>query len=246
MFKQCFFSSSFNCLNNLGNSDINELIVKTIETTATETLPEKIEQKLHQPWQNDAKLRELYTKKDEHLKKNADQKTLQQLRKKIRKISRQLRNEHFKKEAEKLNVLATTRELDKLFATAKRQTTTLNTSSSTSSCPPDKILEHFKQHFNPKNENIVRPDELDNLPSFVESLRKISSTIDINNEPPTIDEITKHLQKLKNKKANNDIDSELLKRCKCPILINAIHQMTLNVWENLDIPSAWGNSRLKT
>ena len=30
-------------INNLCNSDINELIVKTIETAATETLPEKIE-----------------------------------------------------------------------------------------------------------------------------------------------------------------------------------------------------------
>ena len=107
------------------------------------------------------------------------------------------------------------------------------------------MLNHFKLHFNPVNEN-ERPDELDNLPTFVEQLRKISSTVDIDNEPPTIDEITKHLQKLKNKKANNDIDSELLKHCECPTLINAIHQMTLNVWNNLDIPPAWGNSRLQT
>ncbi|XP_066914954.1 uncharacterized protein [Clytia hemisphaerica] len=232
-------------INNLDNDEINDLIIKTIETTATETLPETIKQKLHQPWQNDEKLKELYTKKDELVKRNADQKPLQQLRKKIRKRSRQLRNEHFKTEALKLNTLAAMRELDKLFATAKRQTTTLNTSTA-SMCPPDKISKHFKQHFNPEKENTVRPDELDNLPSFVESLLKISSTIDINIEPPTIDEITKHLQKLKNKKANNDIDSELLKKYECPALLDAICKMTLNVWENLDIPSAWGNSRLKT
>ena len=61
-----------------------------------------------------------------------------------------------------------------------------------------------------------------------------------------MDEISNHLQKLKNKKANNDIDSELLKNCESPMLITAIHQMTLNVWENLDIPIAWGNSPLKT
>ena len=41
----------------------------------------------------------------------------------------------------------------------------------------------------------MRPNELDNVPNFVESLRKILSTIAINNEPPTIDEITKHLYK---------------------------------------------------
>ena len=55
-------------------------------------------------------------------------------------------------------------------------------------------------------------------------------------------EITKHLHKLRNKKANNDIDSELLKKCECPILLDFIHQMTTNVWENFDIPTAWGNS----
>ena len=140
---------------------------------------------------------------------------------KLRKRSRQLRNEHLKAEAEKLDVLAATRELDKLFITAKRQTTTLNTSGSNSSCPPEKLFEHFKLHFNPNNDN-MRPDALDNVPNFVESLRKISSTITINNEPPTIDEITKHLQKLRNKKANNDIGSELLKKCECPILLDAI------------------------
>ena len=31
-----------------------------------------------------------------------------------------------------------------------------------------------------------------------------------------------------------------------PIMLNVIHRMTLNLWENLDVPSAWGNSRLKT
>jgi len=58
--------------------------------------------------------------------------------------------------------------------------------------------------------------------------------------------LRKHLQKLKSKNASNDIDSELLKKSGNPILLNSIHHMTLNVWEILDIPSAWGNSRLKT
>ena len=159
--------------------------------------------------------------------------------------SRYLRNEHFKSEALNLDIWATSRELDKLFTTAKRQTTTFKSSNDSSSCPPDETLNHFKRHFNPDN-NADRPGEPDDIPNFVESLRKLSSTIDINNEHPTIDEISKHLQKLKNKRANNDIDSELLKNCECPTLLNAIHQMTLNIWENLDIPSSWGNSRLKT
>jgi len=106
-------------VNNLDNNTINDLLIKSIETAAAETLPETVAQKLYQPWQNDEKLRDLYVKKDELFKKNADQKTIQQLRKKIRKRSRQLRNEYFKEEARKLNVLSATRELEKLFTLAK-------------------------------------------------------------------------------------------------------------------------------
>lgn len=62
------------------------------------------------------------TKKDELFKKNADPDDST----KIRKRPRQLRNEHFKAEVQKLNVLAATRELNKLFTTAKLQTTVPN------------------------------------------------------------------------------------------------------------------------
>ena len=65
---------------------------------------------------------------------------MQRLRKKIRKRSKYLRNEHFKSEALMLDVLATNRELDKLFTTAKRQTTTLKSSHDSSSCLPDETL----------------------------------------------------------------------------------------------------------
>ena len=95
--------------------------------------------------------------------------------------SRYLRNEHFKSEALKLDIWATSRELDKLFTTAKRQTTTLKSLNNSSSCPPDETLNYFKRHFNHGN-NADRSGELDDVPDFVESLRKLSSTIDINNE----------------------------------------------------------------
>ena len=87
------FSNSWDNIqiNNLENNDINDLIIKNIETAASETLPETVEQKLQ--WQNDEKLRELYSKKDELFKKNANPKGVQKLRKQIRKRSRQLRNE---------------------------------------------------------------------------------------------------------------------------------------------------------
>jgi len=99
----------------------------------------------------------------------------------------------------------------KLFTLAKSQISTLR-SYNRSSWSPDKILKHFKLHFNPINKNANRPDELDTLPDFVESPKHLSSGIDVNSQPPTIEEITKHLQKLESKNVSNDIDSELLKK----------------------------------
>ena len=59
------FSNSWDNIqiNNLDNNDINDLIIKNIETAATETLPETFEQIFKQPWQNDEKLREIIVKK---------------------------------------------------------------------------------------------------------------------------------------------------------------------------------------
>uniref|UniRef100_A0A7M5VDY0 Reverse transcriptase domain-containing protein n=1 Tax=Clytia hemisphaerica TaxID=252671 RepID=A0A7M5VDY0_9CNID len=58
---------------------------------------------------------------------------------------------------------------------------------------------------------------------------------------------SKNTSKLKKKnKANNDIDAELLKFYKEPALHRILHKISLNVWNELNIPGSWGNSRLKT
>ena len=73
-------------------------------------------------------------------------------------------------------------------------------------------------------------------------MRKFS----INDQPPTVNEIQNYLRELKVNKASNDIAPELLKRCEHPIMLEVLHRMTTNLWEELDIPAAWGNSHLKT
>jgi len=51
---------------------------------------------------------------------------------------------------------------------------------------------------------------------------------------------------LKNNKASNDIEPELLKRCSHPVMIQVIQKITLNLWNNHDLPNNWGNSLLRT
>ena len=115
-----------------------------------------------------------------------------------------MRNEYYKQEAEKINQLSINREIEKLFSRAKIQQS-LNPINST--CPPDKILKHFKSHFNPEDPSQIRTPE-----EFTNNLRLISENNPITDPPPSIEEFQKHLKTLKANKASNDIEPELLNK----------------------------------
>ena len=229
------------------NNEINDNLVKSINTAGTDTMPQKEKTKVHQPWHDDERLRDLYNLRDKQGAENADSKLIaatkkvrkraQYLRdqhfkaeaeKKVRKRAQHLRDQHFKAEAEKVNQHAINRELAKLFSRAKKQETTLKPAPE--ACPPEKILKHFKAHFNPTDQSKTStPEELDqNLPNFVKELQNSSRSVSINDQPPTIDEIQKRLSVM------------------LDVMLDVIHRMTTNLWEKMDIPDAWGNSRLKT
>ena len=81
-------------------------------------------------------------------------------------------------------------------------------------CSPEKILDHFRKHFNPTSlVDSVTPKELSGkLPDFVSELQNVSNNFPINHEVPTIDKIQKNLCQLKSGKASNNVDLELLKK----------------------------------
>ena len=233
-------------LDSSSNTEINQHLVSSINSSAEEILPAQQNPRLYQPWHDDDILRQLYDLKDSQISQNANFKAISLTRKRIRLRSNFLRNEYFKEEAAKLNQYAIYRELDKLFSCAKKQETTLK--QAPGKCPPQKILEHFKKHFNPENpsENYT-PDELNkNIPEFILELREISSQFSINHDAPTTEEIQTHLHRLKSGKASNDVDPEILKKCEHPVMLSVIHRLTSNLWSDLDLPHAWGNSKLKT
>lgn len=146
----------------------------------------------------------------------------------------------------RLNKLTINRNIERLFNRAKGQDTKLKPIPS--SCQPGKLLDHFKTQFNPVDPSeLVETNELRNeLPTFIHELQEISRKININEKLHSIAEIEKHIKLLKNKKANNDIDTELIKLCDGPAAYRILHRIALNLWNNLDIPISWGNSRLKT
>ena len=241
-----FKDEALNCIAEIdiyqNNTCINEALAKSINVAAKNTLPQKVNSKLYQPWHNDEKLKQLYDHKDNFILKSSNSNVLKAVKKKIRLRARYLRNEYLKREAEKINQLAINRELEKLFHRAKEQGTTLK--SVNHSCEPQKLVEHFKSHFNPPDPSkITTPVELhrNNQPTFIQKLQDISRSIPINNAPPSLEEIQRHIKLLKNNKASNDIAPDLLKRCNHPIMVQVIHRMTSNLWIELDLPEAWGN-----
>ena len=98
------------------NETINSQLVSSMNNAADETIPKRKNNRVLQPWQEDATLKELYDQRDLQRKNNASSKTINTTTKKIRKRAQCLRDEHFKAEADKINQIAISRKLDKLFA----------------------------------------------------------------------------------------------------------------------------------
>ena len=110
---------------NTCNSELNDQLISSINTSAEQTLPEIPKERLHQPWHDDALLRELYEFKDQQILQNANSADLSNTRKRIRIRAMKLKNDYYRAEAEKINRFAIHRELDKLFSRAKQQESTL-------------------------------------------------------------------------------------------------------------------------
>ena len=107
-------------------------------------------------------------------------------------------------------------------------------------CPPERIFDYFKKHFNPTSlVDSVAPKE---LPQFAREPQNIWNDFSINHEVSTIDEIQKHLHQLKSGKGSNNVDTELQKKCEHPLTFQVIHRMANKLWSKLDIAAFWNNS----
>ena len=94
----------------------------------------------------------------------------------------------------------------------------------TSKCEPEKLKEHFSKHFNVVPLNDI-PRELLEVPQFIKNLQDANGS-NLNQNPPTIEEIRKTLISLKNGKASTDIPPEFLKySVDSKEMLNDIHKL---------------------
>jgi len=226
---------------NTDTSTRSQNLIDVISESANEILPEK--QKLVHTatkFNDDEPLNELLnTRSNEH--KGSDVHKL--LTKKIKKRVRYLRNKRLHREAEQINGHATRRETEELFRLMKNNDSSFKSMRNTKRCEPEKLKEHFSEHFNVAPP-VETPRELLEVPNFIKDLQEAHSS-NLDHNPPTTNEIRKTLISLKNGKASTDVPPEFLKYSVNSVeMLNEIHKIFCDIWETCDIPTNWTHSKL--
>ena len=85
--------------------------------------------------------------------------------------------------------------------------------------------------------------ELIVAPRFIEILKENNEHI--NCEPPSIEEITSVMKKLKGGKAASDIPAEFIKAATTSdAFIQEMKMLYIDIWNTVSIPSSWSKSKL--
>ena len=194
---------------------------------------------------NDQILAKLYKQKDNLSWMRRDKKKRVQVHKNIRKRLNKLRNDFYASEARKINQFAKNREIDKIFARSGKHETT-QSQPQTTCIDPNKIFEHFKQHFNQTPLTTLPESMTQNPPPpFIQELQKISTDNPISNSCPTLTEVYNACRQCKNGKASSDIPSEFLKYARdSPEFLAELHRLISIVWKDRKVPEDWQFSDL--
>ena len=101
--------------------------------------------------------------------------------------------------------------------------------------PRNYFYDHFTTKVSDQNET---PRELNSIPSFIELLQ--DNEDNINQEPPTIEEIKKVLKSMKNGKASTDAPFESFKYATNSLeLLNGVHHLLNGFGQSQTIPNSW-------
>ena len=117
----------------------------------------------------------------------------------------------------------------------------MHKSSQRISIAPDKLTAHFKEHFSATN--LEEPPEISNPEQFPYLAEK---PFEINQEPPTKEEIRAACLTFKNNKSagTDRIPTEVLKYSRSPALLHALWMIMGFVWATVAVPSTWLHSAI--
>ena len=221
------------------SNDCDDLIEK-ITTAASHVLQDVRPYIQKYPWNDNLELESLLESRKKYPRTANEYKDLT---KTIKHVVTKLRNDHYENEAQAINICSIQRDIEKLYRRAKTSYNTLKPLR-LNMCPPNELREHFKDHFNPTdNEN---PIELECPPPFVSILHDMSIQHPIKTETaPSLSEILNVLKRMKNGRSALDAPPELFKYAReSPYLQKRLLALLSKIWEEKRVPMSWGKSSI--
>ena len=214
--------------NNIPN-DLDKLcdhISHTIQESLDKVCPELTQTKSSEPWEN-SELQDLMA----DLRKDPNNTALQ---KQIRDKRKFLKDLYYHEKAMAINSAAEARQVEKEFQLAK--THAMHKPSAKINISKEKLTKHFKQHF--AERVLEMPPELEHPESF-EYLKDIQ--IEVNEEPPEVDEIAGTAKTFKNNKSSgtDNVHSEGVKYNSSKNLLIYLTMLTSLIWLYLSVPKSW-------
>ena len=201
-------------------------ICSSIHESLDAACPKFVQSKSSSPWEN-AELHELMAK----LRKDPNNRALQR---EIREKRKSLKDVYYNRKALEINCAAEARQVEKEFQLAK--TFSMHKSSSKIDISKEKLTKHFKQHF---SERLLElPPELAN-PDHFEYLK--DSPIEVNQDPPSLDEIKEASKTFKNNKSfgTDNVPTEGVKYSLSNNLFVYLTMLTSLIWLHIAVPKSW-------
>ena len=218
-------------------------LVNILEDAATTTLHDKVASKQSKIWDEDPELSILRNLRD-RTDRLSQANEFKNITKQIQKRADQLRNLHYKRQADQLDDAYEARNLEKLFRLCKQSSS--NKKPVEQTCPG--LREHFEAHFTHQAPSVQPPEEIRNPPEFINRLRacglfteeaieEMQNRVTI--KIPDKAEIIRTIRKLKGRKAATDIPPEFLKAAsESEAYCDALESLFKKVWE-LMLPDMW-------
>ena len=234
---QTLFNS---CEGNSTATQIFENISHTLTSAAENTLLPKTKTGPREIWKDDQELNRLISARKAMTSRSEEYKDATKL---IKKRVKKLKNAIIKQEADDISTFASKRELEELYRKFKDDSSTFKDNRKRIKCDPTELKKYFAEHFNCTTED-PDPIELTIAPDFVKKLHEIS--IDgIETGPPSREEITNVIKKLKRGKSASDIPALYLKHVtSCEELMLELTKMYELVWQTKMVPKKWCHTKL--
>ena len=209
-----------------------------------EVIPKQVSKQQIIPWQQDQILTDLNAKRIQLPKQPETIQTkheLKQIHKQVKKRTKEVSNKMLEIKGKELNELKQQHKIARLWKQAKQHESLIHSKTRQIQCLG--LADHFKKHFSPDHSALPMPLEIENPPEFIQMLK--NPNLNINNSPPSQEEISTAIKQLNKGKSSIDIEAEIIKHADSIESFKHLMEQYFNkIWTQKQIPTQWRISRI--